>query len=110
MYPNLFYCSLKITCLRNVQNFIDVPSRVLILKRESTNFLIISRFYANPLLLCTILERDMMSIFPTCVKNVRLQALSNCVEFSRRLMQEILDLLSCDLSTSKDHSYRAESA
>ena len=28
----------------------------------------------NPHLLCTILERDMMSIFPNCVKNVRVQA------------------------------------
>ena len=24
MYPNLLYSSLKISCLRNVQNFIDV--------------------------------------------------------------------------------------
>ena len=31
------------------------------------------------------------------------------VNFSRRLMQKVLDLLSCDLTTSKDQSYRAES-
>ena len=59
--------------------------------------------------LCTILERDMMSIFTNCVKNVRVQALSESVKFSRRLMQKILDLLSYDLTTSKDQSYRAES-
>ena len=28
-------------------------------------------------LLCTILESDMMSIFPICVKNVRVQVLSS---------------------------------
>ena len=51
-----------------------------------------------------------MSIFPNCVKkNVRAQALSDSVKLSRRLMQKILDLLSCDLTTSKDQSYRAES-
>ena len=50
---------------------------------------------------------DMMIIFPYCVKNVRVQALSDSVKFSRRLMQEILDLLRCDLTTSKDQSYRA---
>ena len=78
--------------------------RGLILQRQSTIFLITSRIYANPHLLCTILERDMMSIFPHCVKNVRVQALSDSVKFSRR--QKILDLLSCDLTTSKDQSYR----
>ena len=57
----------------------------------------------------TILERDMMSIFPKRVKNVRLQTLSDSVKFCRRLMQKILDLLSYDLTTSKD-IYRAESA
>ena len=50
-----------------------------------------------------------MSIFPKCVKNVGVQALSDSVKFSRRLMQKILDLLSCFLTTSKDQSYRAES-
>ena len=50
----------------------------------------------------------MMFIFPNCVKTVRIQALSDSVKFSRRLMQKILDLLSCDLTTSKDQSYRAE--
>ena len=50
----------------------------------------------------------MMFIFPNCVKTVRIQALSYSVKFSRRLMQKILDLLSCDLTTSKDQSYRAE--
>ena len=44
-----------------------------------------------------------MPIFPNCVKNVRVQAPSDSVMFSRRLMQKILDLLSCDLTTSKDH-------
>ena len=39
----------------------------------------------------------MMSIFPNCVKNVRVQALSDSVKFSRRLMQKILELLNCDL-------------
>ena len=51
----------------------------------------------------------MTSIFPNCVKNVRVQALSDSFKFSRRLMQKFLDLLSCDLTTSKDQSYRAES-
>ena len=85
--------------------------RGLILQRQSTIFLITSRIYANPHLLCTILERDMIStcIFPNCVYNVRLKALSDSVKFSRRLMQKSLDLLSCDLTTSKDQSYRAES-
>ena len=49
----------------------------------------------------------MMSIFPNCVKNVRVHALSDCVKFSRRLRQKILDILSCDLTTSKDQSYWA---
>ena len=35
------------------------------------------------------LERDLMSIFSSCLKNVRLQALSDSVKFSRRLMQKI---------------------
>ena len=61
------------------------------------------------LIMYNILERDMMSIFPNCVKNVRIQALSDSLKFSRRLMQKILDLLSCDLTTSKDQSYRAKS-
>ena len=51
MYTNLFYSGLKILCLRNVQNFIDEPYGVLILLRQSTNFLITSRIYANPRLL-----------------------------------------------------------
>ena len=42
---------------------------------------------------------------PDFVKKVRVQALSDSVKFSRRLMQKILDILSCDL----DQSYRAES-
>ena len=50
----------------------------------------------------------MMFIFPNCVIIVSIQALSDSVKFSRRLMQKILDLLSCDLTTSKDQSYRAE--
>ena len=50
------------------------------------NFLIFPRIYANPHLLRTILERDSMSIFPNCVKNVRVQALSDSVKFSRRLI------------------------
>ena len=50
-----------------------------------------------------------MSIFPNCVKNVSVQALSDPVKLSRWLMQKILDLLSCDLTTSKDQSYRADS-
>ena len=51
----------------------------------------------------------MMSIFPNCVKNVRIQALSDAVKFSRRLMQKNLDLLNCDLTTPKDQGYRADS-
>ena len=50
----------------------------------------------------------MMSIFPNCVKNVRVQSLSDSVKFNRCLMQKILVLLSCDL-TSKDQNYLAES-
>ena len=34
MYPKLFYSGLKILCLRNVQNFIDVPYGFIILKRN----------------------------------------------------------------------------
>ena len=74
--------------------------------------LITSRIYAYILVYYVQyynVERDMMSIFLNCVKNVRIQALSASVKFSRRLMQKILDLLSCDLTTSKDQSYRAES-
>ena len=41
-----------------------------------------------------------MSNFPNCLKNGRVQALSDSVKFRRRLMQ-ILDLLSCDLTYSK---------
>ena len=44
-----------------------------------------------------------------CVKNVRIQALSASVKFSRQLMQKIFDLLICDLTTSKDPSYWADS-
>ena len=40
-----FYSGLKILCLRNVQNFIDVPKGFLILKRQSMIF-------DNPLYLC----------------------------------------------------------
>ena len=50
-----------------------------------------------------------MSIFPNCIKNVRIQAISDVVKFRRLLMQKILDLLSFDLTTSKDQSYPAES-
>ena len=50
-----------------------------------------------------------MSIFPNYIKNLRIQALSDSVKFSKRLMQKILDLLSGDLTTSKDQSYRAKS-
>ena len=50
-----------------------------------------------------------MSIFPNCVKNVRVQALIDSVKISRRQMQKILNLSSCDLTTSEDQSYRAES-
>ena len=46
-----------------------------------------------------------MSIFPNCVKIVRIQALNDTVKFSKRPMQKIL---SCDLTTSKDQSYRAK--
>ena len=52
----------------------------------------------------------MMSIFPNCVKKtVRVQALSDSVKLSRRLMQKISDLLSCDLTTSKVLSYTEQS-
>ena len=47
--------------------------------------------------------------FPNYVKNVRVQALSDSVKFSRLLMQNIFDLLSCDLTTSKDQSYTEQS-
>ena len=47
--------------------------------------------------------------FSKLCKNVRVQALSDSVKFSRRLMQKILDFLSCDLTTSKYQSYWAES-
>ena len=43
--PYLFCSGLKILCLRNVQNFIDVPKGFLILKRQYTIF-------DNPLYLC----------------------------------------------------------
>ena len=45
-----------------------------------------------------------MSIFPNCVRNVRAQSLSDFVKFKRRVMQIILVLLSCDLTTSKDQT------
>ena len=65
--------------------------------------------WKSSITICTILERDMMSIFLSkCGKNVRIQALSASVKFGRRLMQKILDLLSCDLTISKDQRYRAE--
>ena len=60
--------------------------------------MITSRIYANPRLLCTILERDTMS---NCVKNVRVQALCDSVILSRRLMQKILNLLNCDSTILK---------
>ena len=41
-----------------------------------------------------------MLIFPNCVKNVSVQGISDYVKFSRKLMQKILDLLSCDLTNS----------
>ena len=41
-----------------------------------------------------------MFIVPNCVKNGRVQALSDSVKFSGRLLQKILDLLSCDFTTS----------
>ena len=47
-----------------------------------------------------------MSIFHNCVKNVRVQTLSDCVKFSRGLMQKSLVSLSFELTTSKDQSYR----
>ena len=49
-------------------------------------------------------------IFPNCVKYVRIHAINHSVKLCRRLIQNILDLLSCDLTTSKDQNYRAESA
>ena len=76
-----------------------------------TGFNIVKTVYEllNNLCKSSILERDMMSIFPNCVKNVRIQAISDVVKFRRLLMQKILDLLSFDLTTSKDQSYPAES-
>ena len=73
-------------------------------KDSLLTFLITLRIYANPHLLCTILERDFLIV----LKNVRVQALSNSVKFIRQLMQKIVDLLSCDLTTSKDQSYLIE--
>ena len=35
------------------------------------------------------LERDAMSIFSSCLKNERVQALSDSVKFSKRLIQKI---------------------
>ena len=49
----------------------------------------------------------MMSIFPNCEKYESVHALSDCVKFSRRIRQKILDILSCDLTTSKKQIYRA---
>ena len=45
-----------------------------------------------------------MSIFPNCVKNVRVRALSDSVKLRRRLMQKILDLLSCDKIRATEQS------
>ena len=42
----------------------------------------------------------MVSIFPNCVKNVRVQALNDSVKVSKLLRQKILDLLSGDLTTT----------
>ena len=48
--------------------------------------------------------------FPKFVKkNIRVQTLSDSVKFSRRMMQKISDLLSCDLTTSKVQSYTEHS-
>ena len=52
----------------------------------------------------------MMFIFPNWEKYVIIQPRRDSVKFSIRMMQKILDLLSCDLTTSKDQSYQAESA
>ena len=49
----------------------------------------------NPHLLCTILERDMMSLFPNCVRNVRVQALRKYTADA----EFFFNLLSCDLTT-----------
>ena len=94
MYPNLFYSGQNILCLRNVQNFIDF------------NFIkTVYELFDNPSYLCKysfttykyiILERGMVSIFPNCVKNVRVLGLSDSVKLSIRLMQKIWDLLNCD--------------
>ena len=44
----------------------------------------VSNINANPHLPCTILERDMMTIFPNCVNNVRIHAFSDSVKSSRK--------------------------
>ena len=94
-------CSKVYCCTLGGFNFIRTVYKLLMTSRTC--------IYANPHLLCTILERDMMVFFPNFVKNVRIQALSDSVKFSRRLMQKILELLNCELPTPKDQSYRAES-
>ena len=63
---------------KNVQIFIDVPYGVstFYLKTVYELFDNLSYLFKSSLLY-TILERDMMSIFPYCVKYVRVQVLSD---------------------------------
>ena len=64
IYSYLF-CSLGIRCLRHVKNLIDVLWRVLILWRQSTNFLIppptmVPKF--KMILLMTIIQREVLCL------------------------------------------------
>ena len=61
-------------------NFFYVPEGFL--NFEKAVHELFDNLYSNPHLQCTILDTDMMSIFPNCVKNVRIQALIDSVEFS----------------------------
>ena len=93
MYPNLFYSRLKISCLRNVQNFIDLPQGFNFIKTvyeliDNLSYLCKSSFTMYNI-------REGYNVyFSNCVKNVRVQVLSDSGKLSRRLMQKILYLLS----------------
>ena len=85
MYPNLFYSSLKTSCLRNVKNFIDVPRGFNFIK---TVYELVSM---QILIYHVQYYREGYDVyFPNCVKNERVQALSDSVKLSRRLTQKNL--------------------
>ena len=74
IYPYFLY-SLKIWCLRNVQNFIEIPWGVLILSRQSTNFLITPRIY-----IC--IEIFLLSIVLILILHSMLKRLLKCMTLS----------------------------